>query len=174
MNMARLAFAGAAAGGCAMMGMRMARRLVRREEAIAAWLRLLDGLAAQLSYVDDPLPDVLSRAVSEDTPGDARLARAISDAVGMMRRDRSLPFVDALDADSAFRDMDASDAAALLPLVRGLGAVARPQQCARLDSARASMASMAARAADKTSRQKRLYVSLGLLGGLALFLCLMG
>ncbi|MDR2656396.1 MAG: stage III sporulation protein AB [Oscillospiraceae bacterium] len=174
MNMMRLAFAGAAAGGCALMGMGMARRLVRREEAIAAWSRLLDGLAAQLSYVDDPLPDVLSRLTVSDAPGDARLSSVIEEAVDNMCRDRTLSFSDALDTERAFADMDASDAATLLPLVRELGTTARPQQTARLDSARASLASMAARAADMTARQKRLYVSLGLLGGLALFICLVG
>ncbi|MDR0396691.1 MAG: stage III sporulation protein AB [Oscillospiraceae bacterium] len=174
MNMTRLAFAGAACAGCAMMGIRMANRLVRREEAIAAWSRLLDALAAQLSYVDDPLPDVLMRSVSADSPGDARLAAVITDAANAMRRDRSLSFAGAMDISRAFIDMDASDAASLLPLIRELGAAARPQQCARLDSARAAMTAMASRAADKTSRQKRLYISLGLLGGLALFMCLMG
>lgn len=137
-------------------------------------MRFLDGLAAALGYVDDPLPDVLERLAVADLPGDARLAAVLADAAEWMREDRSMGFADALDTERAFADLDSTDAAALLPLIRELGGTARPQQTARIDSARAALKAQAAQASDRTGRQKRLFVSLGSLGGLALFLCLIG
>ncbi|MDR1570641.1 MAG: stage III sporulation protein AB [Oscillospiraceae bacterium] len=173
MNMIRFACAAMAGIGCALVGARLARGLTLREETLDAWLRALDALAAAVSYVDDPLPDVLERVGSNETRADARLADMFNEAAARMRLERALPFAKTLPSGWAY-GLDQSDAAALSPLIRDLGGSARAQQIARIDSSRAALRRQAEYAADRTARQKRLYRSLGSLGGLALFLCLIG
>jgi len=159
--------------GCAWIGARMARTLSRREETLAAWLRALESLEASISYVDDPLPDILERIGSTETPADARLRDMLTSAARRMRGNRSLTFERALCTDWA-DGLTQSDAAALSPLIRSLGASARAQQIGRIQSAHAALRAQSERAAEQTAKCARLYRSLGSLGGLALFLCLIG
>lgn len=173
MNTLRVGFAAIAGVGCALIGMTAARSLNAREESLKAWIRVLDALEAAISYVDDPLPDVLDRAGARVTQADRRLGAVLSEAASRMRDDRALPFTEALpDAWSA--GLDSSDTASLAPMIRGLGAAARQQQVAAIQSARAALGKQAESAAERTGKQTRLYRSLGTLGGLALFLTLIG
>ena len=169
----RIVFAMTAGIGCAIIGGSFARSLVLREETLAAWLRVIDQLIPMINYVDDPLPDVLARLISANEKADEGVVSAFHIAAERMRKNPALTLSDALP-DTWRANLEPADAQSITPLLLGLGKTERASQVSQLETIRAQVASQQAFAKERTGKQQRLYRSLGTLGGLALFLCLIG
>lgn len=158
--------------GCMLFGMRMAAALTRREAMLAAWTRVVEGLLGSVSYLDHPLPDLLEGAAGRETQADRQVGQALIQAARRMRDQRTLGLEAALPLPEALADLMEEDRAILMRLVREIGKTARPQQLRMLEATRDALCLQARQAQDRTQRQRRLYLSLGSMGGVALFLCL--
>ena len=168
----RLVFACIAGLGCLLCGARMAAMLTRREAMLAAWVRVVEGLLGSVSYLDHPLADLLEGAAGRETQADRQLSEALTHAAQRMRAQRALGLEAALPVQKALADLTDEDRAIILRLVREIGKSARPQQLRMLEATRDALCLQARQAQDRTQRQRRLYLSLGSMGGVALFLCL--
>jgi stage III sporulation protein AB len=168
----KLLFACMAGLGCALFGVRMAAALARREAMLAAWVRVVEGLLGSVSYLDRPLPDLLEGAAGRETQADRLVGEALAHAARKMRAQRSLDLEAALPLPKALADLNEEDRAIVMRLIRETGKAARPQQLRMLEATRDALCLQARQARDQTQRQRRLYLSLGSMGGVALFLCL--
>jgi stage III sporulation protein AB len=149
------------------------RALIMREAALAAWLHALETLAAQISYSDDGIADILSASVSEETEAERNLAAVFREASANMKCSKLATLAESLPREWS-QNLTAQDKAILLPIINRIGSSERYQQLRELEGAKQALAAQTQAAASRTAREKRLYSTLGTLGGLALFLFLIG
>ncbi len=168
--MSSVLFAGVAAAGCALLGVSWSLSLTRRVAALTAWSRVLAKIEAGLGYRAHTLEELLERAAEGETHRETR--QALTACARRMREEPLLPLASAM-AGIQLPELTCEDRAALSPLWQGLGAGEEEAQRALLRAVRAALAVQTEQAREKEQKDRRLALSLGLIGGGVVFLFLL-
>lgn len=159
-----------AALGCVVAGVSWAASLSRRVSALLGWARVLLKLEAGLSYRAHTLEQMIQRAAECEESGAVKaVLLAVSDSM-LQNPLETLP--DAV-AKQSLPDLTKADQASLSPLWEGLGVGEEAAQRGLLQAVRAALDAQIAEARDAEQRNRRLAYSLGIIGGLAVFLFLL-
>lgn len=163
-------FALLAAMGCVVMGFSWAASLSRRVSALLAWARVLLKLEAGLAYRVHTLEQMIQRAGEEEAylPVKAALLAASS-----RMQNNPLETLQHAMAGQSLVDLTKADQMVLLPLFQGLGVLEETAQRGLIQAVRASLDLQIAEARDAEQRNRRLAFSLGMIGGLTVFLFLL-
>ncbi len=165
-----ITFAVVAGVGCVLMGVLYARTLSRRVHALTAWARVLSKIEAGLGWRAHTLEGLITRAADGEVCRD--VCEPLWACAERMREDPMLTLADAITPDKLPAMTDA-DLAALSPLWAGLGEGNEDAQRGLLRSVRAALAAQVDAAAQDEQKNRRLYLSLGGIGGLMVFLFLL-
>lgn len=168
--MPRWVFALAAFAGCALLGFLWAASLTRRVSVLRAWARALARMEAGLLYRARTLEELLERAV--DGEGNREVQGALAACAGRMREDPLVSFSQAM-GELAMPELTQQDLAALSPLFAGLGIGDVEAQRGLLRSVREAMDAQIAQAKEAEEKDRRLALSIGVIGGGAVFLFLL-
>ncbi len=167
--MGNLAFALLAAAGCALAGGLWAESLKRRLATLRAWQRAVTRFEAGISLGAHTMDLWLLRAADGEPCRAVR--EALKGAAARMRDEPLLSLSDAM-AEAPPPELTAGDRAALSPLFAGLGGGDEAAQRALLRAASAALSAQIAEAEEAERKDRRLALSLGAIGGLAVFLFL--
>lgn len=168
--MPRWGFAALAALGCLLLGISWAFSLSRRLAALRAWARVLAKVEAGLGYRTSSIGEMLTRAADGETDG--RVRARLMDCAARMREDPMLPLAAAMEGVAA-PELTRADSAALSPLWQGLGVGDEEAQRGLLRAVRKAVEVQIAEAAEAERKDRRLALSLGVIGGGAVFLFLL-
>lgn len=167
-GLTKVYFAAIAAIGCMATGILWAAKLTKRVMALHAWARVLVRLAIGLSY-RDTVEGMIRKAGETEEHGEVRATLlAIAD---QMRENPLLSLREAMQSQS-FGELTPSDQSALTPLFESLGNAEAFSQHELIQAVRDSVELQINEARDAVAKNRRLAYSLGVIGGLALFLFL--
>ena len=162
-------FAFSALLGCAMIGLSYAASLSRRVMTLRAWRRALLRLEVGLSYRSNALAQMLYRAA--ETEENIQVQSALMGAASYMQSNPLATCQQAM-AMQTMEDLTAEDKTALLPCWEGLGAGTAEEQEKLLDGVQGALKVQLSEAEEKEQKNRQLAASLGIIGGLALFMML--
>jgi stage III sporulation protein AB len=162
---------GCIVAGCAGMGAVLAASLRRRPEELGRLAAAMDQLRTEIGYLATPLPDALAH-VAGTVAGPAR--ELFAGAAAGLRRGEGLTAAEAWAAAVAAADAQsawaAPDRQALLDLGAALGASGRQDQLQHLARCRDRLLALQAEARREADRSARVWLYLGVLGGLGLLI----
>lgn len=159
-----------AAVGCLLLGVSWAATLTRRVTALCAWARALARMEAGLSLRAHTLEELLSRAAEGEENRDVRAT--LLACAGQMRDDPLSTLEEAI-AKRPMPELKDTDRAVLSPLWTTLGTGDEASQRGLIRAVRSALDTQVEQARDAESRDKRLALWLGVIGGCAVFLFLL-
>ena len=161
----RLICALAAAGACILLGMDASRRLKARVVNLAAWLRALEWIDVKLLHEGIPLREVVLVEGEGEVPGRmAAFSRALTDN----------PRCTAAQAwQASGKSQGAPEDKVLADCFSALGTGVLEKRRTAIAQAAGQLRVLQKEAEEKAARDCKLYKSLGLAGGAALFLILL-
>ena len=167
--MQKVYFAAMAAIGCMATGIHWSLRLSKRVGALQAWARVLLRLEADLAYRTHSMEEIIRKAGEAEEH--LSVKAVLLSAAGAMRENPLMPLDEAMRAQS-LEPLTPEDCTALAPLFQGLGAASEISQYDLIRAVRASIDIQTNEARDAAAKNRRLAHSLGVIGGLAVFLLL--
>ncbi len=168
--MTKTAFAAIAALGCALMGMLYAQSLRRRARSLRGWARAAAKIEAGLARRAHTLEEMIEDAAKGEESPEVR--GCLESCAAQMRADPLLSLSQAMEAQP-MPELTGEDRATLAPLWHGLGAGEEQAQRGLLQSVQQALALQMQEAQEKEAKDRRLYLSLGTIGGLMVFLFLL-
>ena len=154
-----------AAGGCALLGALCARRLDARERAMEFWENALARMASAVETGGAGLPEILRAGADGGENTLAQAARLLEEKPALSQGD----WLSALVWEPLLTERET---AALRDALSGLFAATVGPQKKALAQAQEKWRGFARAAREAADKNRRLYCSLGFLGGAALFILL--